>query len=76
MFYTFSLIPKRENGFTMTMRSVMKIAKGQELVHAYSQPLDPVMTRRSLLYLGKFFQVIFICLVLAKGNIILSKGGE
>ena len=47
----------RESGFVMTMRAVTKIAKGQEITHAYTEPLDPVITRRSILQLGKFFQV-------------------
>ena len=48
----------RKDGFVMTMRSITKIKKGQEITHAYTEPLDPVMTRKSILNLGKFFQVI------------------
>ena len=42
----------------MTMRAITKIPKGKEITHAYTEPLDPLMTRRSILELGKFFQVI------------------
>ena len=42
----------------MTMRAITKIPKGREITHAYTEPLDPLMTRRSILELGKFFQVI------------------
>jgi len=40
----------------MTMKAITKIAKGDEIIHAYTEPLDPVMTRKSILSLGKFFQ--------------------
>ena len=50
----------RQNGFIMTMRSVTKILKGQEITHAYTEPLDPLLTRKSILKLGKFFQVIYV----------------
>ena len=42
----------------MTMKAITKIPKGKEITHAYTEPLDPLMTRRSILELGKFFQVI------------------
>ena len=42
----------------MIMRAITKIPKGKEITHAYTEPLDPLMTRRSILELGKFFQVI------------------
>ena len=48
----------RKNGFAMTMKAITKIAKGDEIIHAYTEPLDPVMTRKSILSLGKFFQVL------------------
>ena len=48
----------RKDGFVMTMKSITKISKGQEITHAYTEPLDPVMTRKSILNLGKFFLVI------------------
>lgn len=41
----------------MTMQAITKISKGEEITHAYTEPLDPVMTRKSILSLGKFFQV-------------------
>ena len=47
----------RKDGFTMTMQAITKISKGEEITHAYTEPLDPVMTRKSILSLGKFFQV-------------------
>ena len=39
----------------MTMRSVTKIKKGEDITHSYSDPLDTVLQRRSLLRVGKFF---------------------
>ncbi len=46
----------RESGFVMTMRAVTKIAKGADIHHAYTEPLDPILVRRSLLQVGKFFR--------------------
>ena len=45
----------RSNGYKMTMRSVLKIPKGADILHAYTEPLDTILTRKSLLQLGKFF---------------------
>ena len=39
----------------MTMRSVVKIPKGSDILHAYTEPLDTILTRKSLLQVGKFF---------------------
>ena len=40
----------------MTMRATMRIGKGQDIHHAYTEPLDPLLVRRSLLQVGKFFR--------------------
>ncbi len=45
----------REDGYRMTMRAVVKIPKGADITHSYTEPLDPVLQRRSLLQVGKFF---------------------
>jgi hypothetical protein len=39
----------------MTMRAVMKIPKGTDITHSYTEPLDPVLIRKTLLQVGKFF---------------------
>ena len=60
----------------MTMQAITKISKGEEITHAYTEPLDPVMTRKSILSLGKFFQVYlslkWVCLYTHLCNIIKS----
>ena len=66
----------REDGFVMTMRAVVKIPKGADITHSYTevsarvgvflkalhfidfQPLDPVLYRKSLLQVGKFFHCL------------------
>jgi len=45
----------RQDGFKMTMRAVVKIPKGADITHSYTEPLDSIMTRRALLKMGKFF---------------------
>ena len=45
----------RSNGYKMTMRSVVKIPKGSDILHSYTEPLDTLLTRKSLLQVGKFF---------------------
>ena len=52
------------------MQSVTKISKGEEITHSYTEPLDPVMTRKSILDLGKFFQVSLLFLANSKIYII------
>ena len=47
----------REDGFKMTMRAVVKIPKGKDITHSYSEPLDFLLTRKALLRMGKFFEV-------------------
>jgi len=47
---------RREDGFKMTMRSVVKIPKGSDITHSYTEPLDSILTRKALLRLGKFFE--------------------
>ncbi|XP_040573772.1 SET domain-containing protein SmydA-8 isoform X1 [Lepeophtheirus salmonis] len=46
----------REEGFKMTMKAVVDIKEGDEITHSYTEPLDPIMRRQSLLKIGKFFQ--------------------
>ena len=36
---------RREDGFKMTMRSVVKIPKGSDITHSYTEPLDSILTR-------------------------------
>lgn len=45
-----------KTGYRMTMRAVVRIGKGEEITHSYTEPLDPVLFRRTLLQVGKFFQ--------------------
>jgi len=46
---------KRQDGFKMVMRSVVKIPKGADITHSYTEPLDSILTRKALLRMGKFF---------------------
>ena len=46
----------REDGFKMTMRAVVKIPKGKDITHSYSEPMDFLLTRKALLRMGKFFE--------------------
>lgn len=39
----------------MTMRAVRRIRKGEDITHSYTEPLDTVLRRQSLLQMGKFF---------------------
>ena len=43
----------REKGFVMTMKAVRKIKKGDDITHAYAEPLDPVLQRRGILQVHK-----------------------
>lgn len=45
-----------KDGFVMTVRAVTAISKGQEITHSYTEPMDTVVVRQTLVKLGKFFQ--------------------
>eukprot|EP00096_Caligus_rogercresseyi_P006994 TRINITY_DN2418_c0_g2_i1.p1 TRINITY_DN2418_c0_g2~~TRINITY_DN2418_c0_g2_i1.p1 ORF type:complete len:531 (+),score=146.39 TRINITY_DN2418_c0_g2_i1:103-1695(+) len=47
---------KREGGFLMTMKALVDIEAGEEINHSYTEPLDPIIRRQSILRIGKFFQ--------------------
>ncbi len=42
------------------MYSISFVQAGDDITHSYTEPLDNVITRRSILKLGKFFQVKFL----------------
>ncbi len=39
----------------MTLRAVTKIPAGADITHSYTETLDPLLVRRAVLKLGKFF---------------------
>ena len=47
----------RESGYRMTMRAVVRIKKGAEITHSYTEPLDPVLLRRTLLQVSSLTQL-------------------
>ena len=42
-----------KTGYRMTMRAVVRIGKGEEITHSYTEPLDPVLFRRTLLQVSQ-----------------------
>ena len=50
----------RESGYRMTMRAVVRIKKGAEITHSYTEPLDPVLLRRTLLQVSSFIWLSYV----------------
>ena len=46
-----------KQGFTMTVKALRNINKGDDITHSYTEPLDNVLTRQTMLSMGKFFTV-------------------
>lgn len=46
-----------QNGFVMTVKAVRNIKEGDDITHSYSEPLNTVLARQSILAMGKFFLV-------------------
>ena len=41
----------------MTVKAIKNIKKGDDITHNYAESLDPILTRQTILTLGKFFAV-------------------
>ena len=41
----------------MTVKAIQNIKKGDDITHSYAESLDPILTRQTILTLGKFFAV-------------------
>ena len=48
-----------KEGFVMTVKALRDIPKGQDITHSYTEPLDTVLTRQTMLSMGKFFTVSY-----------------
>ena len=46
-----------KQGFVMTVKALRNIAKGEDITHSYTEPLDTVLARQTMLTMGKFFTV-------------------
>ena len=62
----------RESGYRMTMRAVDRIKKGAEITHSYTEPLDPVLLRRTLLQVSS----ITVTCHCKKNYALVFTGGE
>ena len=48
-----------EEGFVMSVRALKDIKKDEDITHNYAEPLEPILSRQTLLTMGKFFAVSF-----------------
>lgn len=48
-----------KEGCVMTVRALRDIKEGEDITHSYSEPLNTVLARQTLLSMGKFFLVSF-----------------
>ena len=46
-----------KQGLVMTVKALRDIAKGADITHSYTEPLDTVLARQTMLSMGKFFTV-------------------
>ena len=50
-------IERCDQGCVMTVKAIKNIKKGDDITHSYAESLDPILTRQTILTLGKFFAV-------------------
>ena len=46
-----------KEGFVMTVKALRNIKAGEDITHSYSEPLNTVLARQTILQMGKFFHV-------------------
>ena len=46
-----------KEGFVMTVTALRNIKAGEDITHSYTEPLNTVLARQTLLQMGKFFHV-------------------
>jgi hypothetical protein len=51
-----------QDGFVMTVKALRTIKEGEDISHSYTEPLDTLLARQTVLTMGKFFLVFLIIL--------------
>ena len=46
-----------KEGFVMNVNALRNIKAGEDITHSYTEPLNTVLARQTLLQMGKFFHV-------------------
>ena len=46
-----------KEGFVMTVKALRDIKAGEDITHSYAEPMNTVLSRQTILQMGKFFHV-------------------